>query len=526
MHRHTVLITTSGIGSRLGNLTNYLNKSLIRVGNKFAICYIIDKYDLNNTQFIITLGYLGHLVKEFLDIAYKNNTFKYIYVDNYDKPGSSLVYSLLQAKDVCQCPFTFYCCDSIVLDNIDNTYCNDIKHNILFVSETTDASSYASVCIDNDKIVKIYSAGEMKNNLIYTGVSYIYNYAEYWESLETIYSQQPNNKQLSDINAINYLIKSKITFHIKQLSNWYDIGNLTSFKNTLKHFKCDYDILHKDNESLCFLDNKVIKYMADKNTVQNRVTRGNLLQPNTPQILDHSDHFFSMEYIDGTIMSKYYVYGQIYKLLNWSYQNLWTNKQKHHKFIDVCASFYKDKTLQRISQMDIEELNTINGIYIEPVTQLLGKLDWESLYTDTFYHFHGDFILDNIICTNDSSFKLIDWRQDFGGEITHGDMYYDLAKLRHNIIFNHDNINDDLFTLETNNNKVMLDLKCNYFLIQQIEEYDRFIVEKQLDLKKIKLLTALIWLNMAPLHEYNVSKFLFYFGKYNLALVMQDYTRP
>jgi NDP-sugar pyrophosphorylase family protein len=53
----TVLITTSGIGSRLGEYTNYTNKSLIRVGDKFAICHIIDKFDPTTTRFVITLGY-------------------------------------------------------------------------------------------------------------------------------------------------------------------------------------------------------------------------------------------------------------------------------------------------------------------------------------------------------------------------------------------------------------------------------------------------------------------------------------
>ena len=40
---YKVLITTSGVGSRLGDLTNYTNKCLIRVGKKPAISYIVEK---------------------------------------------------------------------------------------------------------------------------------------------------------------------------------------------------------------------------------------------------------------------------------------------------------------------------------------------------------------------------------------------------------------------------------------------------------------------------------------------------
>ena len=39
-----VLITTSGTGSRLENLTKNTNKSLLQVGDKYAICHIIDNY--------------------------------------------------------------------------------------------------------------------------------------------------------------------------------------------------------------------------------------------------------------------------------------------------------------------------------------------------------------------------------------------------------------------------------------------------------------------------------------------------
>jgi len=41
MTEYKVLITTSGLGSRLGELTNYTNKSLIRIANKPAISYIV-----------------------------------------------------------------------------------------------------------------------------------------------------------------------------------------------------------------------------------------------------------------------------------------------------------------------------------------------------------------------------------------------------------------------------------------------------------------------------------------------------
>ena len=73
---YKVLITTSGIGRRLGDLTKYTNKSLIKVGDKLAICHIIERYN-KNVEFVITLGYYGNLVKDFLELAYPNHIFTF-----------------------------------------------------------------------------------------------------------------------------------------------------------------------------------------------------------------------------------------------------------------------------------------------------------------------------------------------------------------------------------------------------------------------------------------------------------------
>ena len=99
MAEYKVLITTSGLGSRLGNLTDYTNKSLVRVGDIPAISHIVEKYD-KDTPFVITLGHFGSYVKQFLLLTYSDRDFTFVEVDKYKGPGSSLGYSILQAKRV------------------------------------------------------------------------------------------------------------------------------------------------------------------------------------------------------------------------------------------------------------------------------------------------------------------------------------------------------------------------------------------------------------------------------------------
>ena len=125
--------------------------------------------------------------------------------------------------------------------------------------------------------------------------------------------------------------------------------------------------------------------------------------------------------------------------------------------------------------------------------------------------FHGDFILDNIIETNDG-FCLIDWRQDFASDLEIGDIYYDLAKLNHNLTVNHDIVNKNLFNPSSDNCYIL----TNSTLNECKELLHVFIKDNWYDLKKVNILTSLIWINMAPLHEYPFNTFLFNFGKYNL----------
>lgn len=514
-----VLITTSGTGSRLGNITKYTNKSLVPVGDKYAICHIIDNYD-NNTEFVITLGYYGNYVKDFLELAYPDKTFYFVYIDKYEGDGSSLGYSMLKAKDYLQMPFIFHCCDTI-MEKI-NIY--NYNTNILFVSKSNDYNTYSSINVNNNKVVKINEKGYEANDFIYTGVSYIHNYNDFWKILENMYNTNPNNIILSDVNVYKIMINNNIDFEYIILDSYYDTGNINSYNITSKQFMCKYNVLTKDNESLCFLNNCVIKFINDKDINMKRVLRCKTLYPYTPAIIDFRDNFIVMAFIKGDILSEYKKYGEIMSLLEWAQRNIWINTHKDEKYIKCCLNFYKNKTINRIKNIPFldNEIKKVNGLDIGDIYNLIDNIDNSLIATDIFAKFHGDFILDNILKKPDGDFCLLDWRHEFDTEIYYGDIYYDLAKLRHNIIFNHSNILNNLYDVIFKDDEVYIDIKCNYILIKQLDEYNKFIEKYNYNQKKIEILTAIIWLNMAPLYEGKLRDFLFYFGKFNLYLALQD----
>lgn len=511
-----VLITTSGTGSRLGNLTKYTNKALIKLGDKLAISHIIEKYD-KNSEFVITLGYYGNFVKDFLELAYPNYNFKFVWVDNYEGEGSSLGYSLLCAEKELQTPFVYHCCDCILIDEIEIT-----ENNCLYVNKRTNSSLYATINkITDTEVMKVNKKGEIKFDYSYIGLAFIKDYRDFWESLKKLYNEDKNNSSLSDVDVyIEMMQKNNTKFNYKVVNNWYDSGNITEVNEViLKTFECKFNVLNKDDESICFFDNYVIKFFYDKKICENRIKRGNLLSSITPIILDYRDNFIKMELIDGILMSTVYENGEIVKLMKWSKEKLWIkNTGTDVNIKELCLEFYKIKTLKRIDQylQKFKDVKTINNIYIGNIYELINKIDFDRLTNTEKTAYHGDFILENILkCGNE--YKLIDWRQDFAGNIEVGDMYYDLSKLRHNIFLNHENIINNLYEIKyKTTDEAVIDLKCNYNLISQIEDYDNFIKENNLDLYKIKILTSLIWINMAPLHHSPFNEFLFLFGKYNL----------
>ena len=85
----TVCLPVAGTGSRLGELTRHLNKSLMSVGCKPTLARIIDSFPAD-TEFVLPLGYKGKLVREFLSLAYPGRTFHFAEVDPYEGPGSGL----------------------------------------------------------------------------------------------------------------------------------------------------------------------------------------------------------------------------------------------------------------------------------------------------------------------------------------------------------------------------------------------------------------------------------------------------
>ncbi len=511
---YKVLIPTSGIGSRLGDITKYTNKSLVKIGKRPAISYIIEKYPVK-TEFVITLGYFGNHVEEFLRMSYPERNFTFVNVDKFEGPGSSLGYSILQAKDELQCPFIYNACDTINFEKVVEP-----DENWVMGYKTNDLSQYDSYNITADKKVSVmFDKGEFSSDFAYIGLIGVFDYNSFWNELDSLYNSDENNSKLSDFWCVKSLIDKEELFSHIESKNWYDIGNVKALQQARKEFPDKFPILDKSNESIYLFDDFVIKFFSDEKIARNRVERSKYLKGLTPNVLEYGKHFYKYEYVEGDLYSDVALPNDFSNFLDWCKQNLWKNTDYDiNDFRNLCFDFYIKKTNSRIKDFLKEKKDeriTINGISIPPINEIISLIDTNWLCDSNPTNFHGDLILDNIIKTTDG-YCLLDWRQDFGGKINVGDMYYDLAKLNHNLTVNHDIINSDLFSISKKNGEIIVDINRKQTLVECQSLFHNWIVESGYDLKKVKILTSIIWLNMSPLHHKPFDEFLFYFGKYNL----------
>jgi len=512
MAEYKVLLTTSGLGSRLGNLTKFTNKSLVRIGDKPVISHIIETYP-EDVEFVVTLGHHGSQVEQYLTLAHPERNIQFVEVDTYMGEGSSLLYSISLCEEYLQSPFIFHACDTILPKNYIQDV--DFSTNWSIGGVGDNSQSYRTINCVNGKIASINEKGEQNFDFVYVGVSGIQQYEVFWNTCRSIL-QTVKTSDLSDC----HVIRKMNDFGVIKIDDWYDIGNIDALRRTRSKIKGTIHVLDKEDENIFLFDDFVIKFFYNKKVCYDRVSRTENLKGLVPNLLGSTENFYKYQYVKGDLLSDVVDLQKFGSLLFWSKENLWTEKEDP-SYENNALSFYKDKTVLRIEKF-LEKYNLtdgydlINGSLVPPIKQLLEQVDFNSIMGKSPTGFHGDFILDNILLSDDT-FKLIDWRQDFNGSIDAGDMNYDLAKLNHNLILNHEILDKNLYSINFENG-IRCDVHVKKSLLDCKVILKDFCERQGIDYKLIEVLSSIIWVNMAPLHEHPLDMFLYYFGKYNLFL--------
>lgn len=517
----TVVIPAAGLGSRLGLFTKNYSKAMCTLGRMPVISHIINQFS-NNDEIIILLGYKGDLLKQVVEACHPDKNIKFVNVDKFEGDGSGLGYSLHCAYDLLQKPFMFWSCDT-VLPKFDLNKC-DYKSNWAVVSSCGDFYNYRHMRVKDGRVIGIYpkDAEYDKELKSYVGVSFIYDYKEFWAAWDS-------NKEAFISGGETYGLINLSNLDAYNADEWIDTGNKPIFEKykAIYSSQMEETVLEKPDEAIWFVDDRVIKFHVDPKFISDRVERFSTCLCDKqkshgielPVLLSHSANVYSYKRADGVIASKVITADMLYDIMD-KYLDVDYVDIPYDEKIAIYNDFYKNKTLSRIKKYcdeyeDIDSDCTVNGVKCESASKLVESLDWNSLAKRGIFtnNYHGDFHLENIL-VDGNNYIMLDWRQNFGKSMV-GDVYYDIAKMWHSLIVNHSMVHDNLFTVENktkkdiniNIHRTLVDTECEDALKSYLicsDKYDYHISE---------LMTAIIFLNIAACHVYPYSKFLFYLGK-------------
>lgn len=495
-------ILSAGYGSRMGFYSDFVNKALLSIGGKAVISHIIDNVKCN--KIIVACGFKSDSLKEYLLAAHSDKNFVFVDVDNWNKKGSGPGYSLYCCKKFLKNKFYIVTSDSLITSKLPS-----IKYDWIGIKKVQDIENYSTCKIDNKLNLVDFKNKDVLNSFQYafTGVAGIKNGNLFWKKLEE-YKENNNDKEYEFVGAFYKPFFSQI----KCLKiDWIDVGRKSLYdeiKNNFKDF-ATYNLEKINLDEITYkVKNKIIK-ISNKEKTKNRIKRGVLFKKLVPDLINTNfKNLFSYSWIHGKTLYEYDNFELNKKLINWINNNIWINKKKVKNFKQVCSSFYKDKTYERVKLY----LKT-NNIKNKKIYKILNSLDWDYLCDGQAVLFHGDLTLGNIIYNKKDGFKLIDWRESFSN-LSYGDIYYDFGKLYASLCIS--------WLLVSKNNFKKITTKN---LIKTKRYFEKWLVDNNYDFDKTRLISLIVILNMSPLHPNKFGKFLFDYAIDNFDRIINNVNR-
>ena len=512
-HTPIVCILAAGIGSRLGELSKSCHKTLIPYKHKAILTHIIEQFN-PNVEIVIAVGYFKEQIIEYINFVHSDRNIKFIDVDPYIGKGSGPAHSIDCCRNYLQKPF-YFCVSDFYSDTVIQ---NDIlsTDNWIGLCNTTTPEIYSTVEIKDGKILKLINKSPDGFSNAFTGLFYMYDYKHFWNSFDTFVDEKKEIVDVfKDIQTFNFKIKN---------IDWCDVGTLDLYNNFINVNEENNLYLHNTKHEFKYNKNNIfIKKIESTKKIQNLIKRSEYLKEFIPHILKYGNYFLSYEYVKGNTLYFSNSKDKYIDFLKW-FETFFC--KTNEKIVSSNAyDFYKLKTEKRFILFkelnshkfcQLDNITVINGKTILPMEQYLNMIDWNELATIVpTTLFHGDLQFDNIIITPKGDFKLIDWREDFGGDTVVGDLYYDLAKLYGGMELNYLEMkkSDNYNCVYDDNSCIIIQYVDPILKSIQENEFKHFLTANNFNEYRVKLLTSIIYLNMAPLHINNFDVFLFFKAK-------------
>jgi len=418
----TFVILAAGRGTRMARVGGELHKALVPLDGRAIISHIIECVP-SDMRLIVAVGHREDQIRTYLRLAHPQRPVEFVPVNGWDRPGGGPGHSLLACHTaISDDELYFTSCDTL-WEGDSRLW--DIEGSWMGVAPMPYGTHPSRWC-------RVVTGGRWAHQIldktsddpdvtdVYVGLGHIApdDLESFWKGIIGD-ELKAGEKQVS--NGFTQVIREH-DLHVVPV-DWTDVGDEQAYAQAVARYS-GYDWTKLGQATYVLpRENRVVKYSADHDAIDNRRYRGSMLGNAVPKIIDHGDGMLAYQFISG--FSAYDATDPLWRECIWSwYLNHFTQpvevKREH---IDYHATrFYRDKTMQRIEMLT----PTVRNLAGDAVSHI----DWEKLIANTEpVNWHGDFNYGNIICTSSGRIYAIDWREDFDGELEWGDMRYDIAKL-------------------------------------------------------------------------------------------------
>ena len=507
-----VCILAAGTGSRLGSVSESLGKALLPIANSTALSFIINKFS-KEFEIIIAVGYKSELIKEYCSAAHYDRKITFVDVDNYDQPGSGPGYSLSLCRPHLNTSFYLTTVDCLV-DEVPDLDCDWIG-----TYYTDNPSLYSTADVDSFGNIKAFMNKSSNGfNNAFIGLAFVKSSDIFWAQIDK-YKNSEN-----EVEFVAAWYETNLYPQLKAVDvKWSDTGSISGYTNTLnKYGHSNLGMSKVISEHTFHENNRIIKITLDKDKNLKRYLRSTELKALIPLVTYYADYTLAYEYVSGEEMYCFNYPLMMVELLNYLKHDLWKFRFIFD-FPKYCYEFYHDKTYQRYNKINFIDDNNcvINSLECDPILSILNKINFNRLSYGQACVFHGDLQFQNIIVTK-NKFILIDWREEFINNSKTGDQYYDLGKLYACLLFDYSKISHYSEDMNIKQNEYSFNIFLSEPLNKAKELFESWVKDHGLDLDRIKIIAALIWLNMSPLHKYPDNILLFLMSKYQLNLLMKQ----
>lgn len=492
----TFVVLAAGRGSRLGRIGDELPKALLPLDGRAALSH---QFELAppGAMLVVVTGYRADQVEEYVRLAHPDLDVTLVREERWGRgPGASL----LEARDVVgDDDVVFVACDTIWERDPTLWDGDESWVAVAPIPAGTPAARWCRVVPDasGDFVARIddKTPDVEPGSLCWTAFARVTRESLpiFWRALEDADARAGEIQFSSGLDAV---LASGEPLGVRRVG-WLDVGDEQAYRAALVA-RAGYDPLKPDQVTYVLPDQgRVVKWHVDTQKLRWRVERAKQLgdvvgRPVEPIGMT----MIGYEFVEGITLYDVSATSARRGLLDWWERHLWSTRTSYvdrpRSWREHTTRFYRDKTFSRVMSLD----PTLRSVALDAVT----RVDWDALVEGCVPGtFHGDLTYANVVLRADAQepwFTGIDWREDFDGEVTWGDLRYDLGKLLSGTVFHWENAAHGDFRRWEEGPE----------LRRSIE--DAVVNRFDLDVDDVRRIAALCLLNSAPLHAAPMDEIL------------------